>query len=423
MDCASMNEENQLKAWVLFLFLLAVFAISTGAMAAINVQPTTEGYSRGSFRAPSGSFSFAPAANSGTYGATSVTSVGGKSVTMPAKMRMAANAGNYIKNGLRLNPWAIAGTLAAAWLMDQGLEYLNGQWGMAYTAYHNNYMQGHTTTNARGTWVNECGMEVSTCTVEQASEYAAVQSQSDYYISHTLNGCTSQQGGDVYVCSVKIVATWGTADHDVWLYKRADVAKPMTPEDWEALPDPTPHLAPELPYAPYVEGAPVEAPEFDFAPFVAPLGQPYTKPDGSTAQPMVSVSPNGDMVTLDTFDQPLTTPDGQPVANPLPQDTPEPVPDQKTQCDKFPATLGCASLDVPEAEALATEVRSISLIAPVSMGGSGVCPAPLTASFLGQQVEMSFDPLCQFASTLRPLVLAIAWLSAGIIFVGGVRNG
>jgi len=42
---------------------------------------------------------------------------------------------------------------------------------------------------------------------------------------------------------------------------------------------------------------------------------------------------------------------------------------------------------------------------------------------MGHAVEMSFDPLCQYATTLRPLVLALAWLSAGVLFIGGVRNG
>jgi hypothetical protein len=92
-------------------------------------------------------------------------------------------------------------------------------------------------------------------------------------------------------------------------------------------------------------------------------------------------------------------------------------------CSKNADTLACTKLGSAEADPLGTEERSIANISPVSIGGVGACPAPLTASFLGQPISFSFDALCTYANALRPLVLAMAWLSAGVIFIGGVRNG
>lgn len=92
-------------------------------------------------------------------------------------------------------------------------------------------------------------------------------------------------------------------------------------------------------------------------------------------------------------------------------------------CALNPYSLGCASLSgsVPE-EAVSTSARDISALSPVQIGGPGECPAPLTATVAGMHVELPFDLLCEYATTLRPLVLALAWLSAGILFIGGVRG-
>lgn len=91
-------------------------------------------------------------------------------------------------------------------------------------------------------------------------------------------------------------------------------------------------------------------------------------------------------------------------------------------CKNNPETLGCSTLGTVEDSTLTTKAAGISNIAPVTVGNAGTCPPPLTASFMGQAVEFSFDPLCQYANSLRPLVLALAWLASGLIFIGGVKN-
>lgn len=71
---------------------------------------------------------------------------------------------------------------------------------------------------------------------------------------------------------------------------------------------------------------------------------------------------------------------------------------------------------VPAAESLLTAQSPVSSIVPVDLGGpAAVCPAPVQ---LPHGLSWRWDTVCSFASFLRPLVLALAWLSAGMMVLG-----
>lgn len=57
--------------------------------------------------------------------------------------------------------------------------------------------------------------------------------------------------------------------------------------------------------------------------------------------------------------------------------------------------------------------------------GGGSCPAPatFTVSLAGQSAtpEFSFEPICQFGTTMRPVIIALATIIAGLI-IAGVRG-
>lgn len=91
-------------------------------------------------------------------------------------------------------------------------------------------------------------------------------------------------------------------------------------------------------------------------------------------------------------------------------------------CEDNPETLGCATLGTVEDSVVPTVEKGISEITPKTIGGAGACPAPVTASFMGQSISFSYDLPCQAAGMLRPLILALSWLSAGLIFIGGVKQ-
>lgn len=67
-----------------------------------------------------------------------------------------------------------------------------------------------------------------------------------------------------------------------------------------------------------------------------------------------------------------------------------------------------------------SETQSGSGVSAVAMPGESLgCPAPVQIL----QWQIPFDGACQLAGYLRPLVLALAWLGAGLFVVGGIRNG
>lgn len=383
------------------LCLAAMLLISPYARASVVLVPSVSGYSAasGGYRAPAGSFTFAPAANVGSYGASGVVNVGGKAVTVPASLRMASNAGQFIKSGLKLNPWAIAGTLAAGWLIDQGLSYVDGQGWQLASPNNQQFPESWVTGCANYGYPFQAGTLHVTVLSEPLSGIPAGNAAcvGNYLTSYSPDGREA------------VAVNYGP-------YQL--VPYPATDDDWDALPDPSPDLAPELPYAPYMpDGAPVDAPNYDFAPMSVPVGEPYTKPDGSTAQPMAKVSPNGDAVTVDTYEQPLTDAQGNPVPDPQPVDTAEPTPDH---CAANPSTVGCTQLGTPSAaEPLNTLEVPVS-VDTTSVGGAGSCPADVTTSIYG--ITWSYQPVCDFASAIRPLIIGFAWLSFAYIVVGAVRT-
>lgn len=397
-----MNEMNQIRAFLAFLFVFSVMALSQTVMAAASVVPSVPGYANGGFRSAAGSFTMM-AANEG-YIKPSVVNVAGKSITVPATLRMAANAGQYAKNAMRLNPYLLAGTLALAWLADNGISQ---------------NPDGTFSKTVPGDWWSVPGNIPSG---EQFSSGTAAATKACVNDQGTLITYTPRAAGTYGAESVLCQggAAWNNQQFTRSVYKYAGTPQsvPATPEDFDALPNPLPAIAPELPYAPYMpDGAPVQPPSFEFEPMNVPVGSPYTKPDSSTWQPMATVSPGGDSVTIDTYDQPINDPQGNPVPNPTPSDTPEPPPNH---CDQNPNTIGCSQYgDAGAAETIPTTTLPATVtVTPV--GGSGVCPADVVTTRFG--ITWSYQPICDFASAVRPFVLGFAWLSFAFVVAGAVRT-
>jgi hypothetical protein len=69
---------------------------------------------------------------------------------------------------------------------------------------------------------------------------------------------------------------------------------------------------------------------------------------------------------------------------------------------------------------LGTRSVGLDAITPVSGFSTGSCPADIP---LPRGMSFSWAPICTTANTLRPLIIALAWLSALLIVVGGMRKG
>jgi hypothetical protein len=431
-DCHPMKTERlQLQAFVLFLFLVVVLAFASAASAAVITTPTVAGYARDSVtggylnnRAGSGQALFDSASR--TYGSTGSFNVGGKSMSVPTKIPIASTAGTVAKNAMRMNPYLLAGSIALPWLLDQGLEYLEGEgWvksvpdpaPIANLYWDVNY-SGPATDACNNS--NACSWSESQAAV--VSDFAAVNPNtntftwSDFTVTGAVNATakmTFKQNANTYSNTFNFTGTG----------VKPDDTSPATDGDWDGLPDPTQNgpLADELPRAAYMpEGVPVNAPTYDFAPYSAPTGEPYKKPDGSTVQPMVTVSPNVTNITYNTYNQTTYNAAGEPVVGAPPSD--ENADEVKDPCDSNPDRAGCADLGTPTDDQVIPRVEVPLTFEPVAIQQDATCPAPMIVSAFGKSIPISYDGACTYATGLKPIVIAVAYLSALMIIFGFPRS-
>lgn len=415
---------KNLQALTAFLFVFFAMVASQSTQAAYVATPAIEGLNAGTYKPLT-----MPNLTGSNFAATGKIWVNGRYVTIPGYLPPASTAASAAKNSLWANPWLLGAALLG-WAGDAGLGSDAGVWNLAYAPVSTEPQPGEGTVTGYAIFNGPLASskEGACLAIGGAFNYmndACTISQATCY-SVGFTSCTEPQivfAGPVErpapgtCASGYTLASDGSTCNLTDAGAAAKVNRAATLADFQALPVPPVQALAEL--APQV-GVPVGSPVFEPGDII--IGSPYTSADGSTFQPMAKITPQpaGD-VMVDTYDLPLTSSTGEPIANPTPQDTTDAAPTEN-QCDKYPATLGCARLDIPESENLSAEVRDIALISPVAIGGAGSCPAPLSASFLGRTVEMSFDPLCQFSNSLRPVVLVLAWLAAGVIFIGGVRS-
>jgi len=93
-------------------------------------------------------------------------------------------------------------------------------------------------------------------------------------------------------------------------------------------------------------------------------------------------------------------------------------------CETNPNSIVCKELkfDKPESDELKKKDVSVQVNPDSGWGGNGQCPAPKTVTVSGQTFEIPFDMICGFLGNIRPVIIAMAWLSALGIMIGGFRE-
>lgn len=92
---------------------------------------------------------------------------------------------------------------------------------------------------------------------------------------------------------------------------------------------------------------------------------------------------------------------------------------------KNDTTVGCLEVGenvVSDTVNLGVKNITVSSISPVSVGTAGVCPAPAAMTIHGQTYYFSYTTYCNFATGIKPIMLAFAWLLAAGILVGSIRS-
>ena len=91
----------------------------------------------------------------------------------------------------------------------------------------------------------------------------------------------------------------------------------------------------------------------------------------------------------------------------------------KDPCELNPERVGCKELGLPDDVTLPTEERGVSSVTPVVFAANASCPADVP---LPHGASLSWSYPCQLATGVRPFLLALAWLAAGLIVIGAVRS-
>ncbi|MBX9935726.1 MAG: hypothetical protein K2Y10_03930 [Burkholderiaceae bacterium] len=103
------------------------------------------------------------------------------------------------------------------------------------------------------------------------------------------------------------------------------------------------------------------------------------------------------------------------------ENEPPPKEDPKDPCEIDPERIGCSKYGTPpEPGELPKKDQSIT-ITPVDLGGAGLCPPPIPFSVFGRSYALSYQPACDVATYAKTVVLLIASVIAGYVFVGGLK--
>jgi hypothetical protein len=359
----------------------------------------------------------------------------GKLVSIPAAYRFAANAGRFAAAAAFPHPaifLALGAAAAYKYFTDQGLEVDAGIWkkkvtqvecpsgyfvyggGCARVANRftglfveiEKWLAGNTTNRTF----------IHTSTVVEGSCYRLNGTDDGYPISSVAD-CASPIG----------VVTKVAVDKGEFESIMSPIPIPMgVPQTWP-LPDTWIPVEPKPIINPSADPVPVSQP------MRIPLGDPVPIP---STDPQKWRNPVIDVVPSPTVDDPwrvdvqpkdiiLDSPEPLPEYEPIPTGDPNAPPEQAVTpdlCASHPEILACADLDTPDSEELPTEDKSVSVSPDSGWGGNGSCPAPKHLTVQGRDIPIPLDIICQYMSGIRPIIIALAWLSAGFILIGA-RGG
>ncbi len=169
-------------------------------------------------------------------------------------------------------------------------------------------------------------------------------------------------------------------------------------------------------------GNPVKNPNYDPSKEVGPNNQPYLQPGVRVVPSPVLGSPW--QVDVQPINRPVSSPDANPnPVNDSPTDSDKPREDTPDLCQLHPDILACQKLDEPPDTDLPSSEKPISITQDSGWGSmSATCPPPRHIMVQGRDIPIPFDLFCQYMEGMRPIIVAMAWLSAAFILLGA-REG
>ena len=420
------------------------------------------------FSGSPGDWKFAPAANDAKFGNVVHQPKGlrvpipGVPVTMPASYRFAANAPRFAAAALFISPHLRAAIGIAAWLGAAGIA-----WDVA-----NNIWTAGSDDYPKSDGFEWCARTPSNTNCGGQNGYFATKQQA---INATLRSTDEWNSGGAphYVCGNYICTKTsspyfphlastrpGSCPSGWYVTPAGCVQKPppksltepefiqkiLNPDNqpgWPSVPAdwPMPETVPweigvPLPVQPPVIN-PEPGPNPQHQPKFIPTGDPVPNPKYDPSAPPSThnqpwLQPGVRVTPRPTPDQPTRvdmTPTDRPQAGPDPDPNPDPEPDpdkdkpkpeeQQSLCEKHPEILACQVLkDSGEKPEIEKKDFDFDFTPETGFSGSASCPAPVTVNVSGMQLAFSWVPFCNSLSFAKPIILALAWLSAAFIMLG-----
>lgn len=370
----------------------------------------------------------------GVSRASTVINAGGKAVTMPAALRMSANAPRFVASrigvalaggpasllvgGLTVGA-ALALPYVAEWWKDTPYEWtgegwikkvkiLNGYWKPLYG-------------NGKYSSPTEA------CNATHPGSSGVIIPESPNLANCMMGGGTlgtiNMVGNEaIQVTPVEYDGEVKPALQGIPLPSKLPDAIPLElPVDLPII-NPSPALEPQPLFVP--TGNPVQNPSFDPDKAVSPQNQPYLQPGIRVIPAPTQYNPW--QVDIQPVDRPVASPNPNPEASTDgdPNTEDKPKEDQRDLCEKNPDILACAKpdLDTPDNE-IPKKTLDVSY-AQENLFGGGSCPANKTMIIAGQQITVwDWDASCGYITNyMRPVILILSAFAAFVIVSGGAKS-
>lgn len=155
----------------------------------------------------------------------------------------------------------------------------------------------------------------------------------------------------------------------------------------------------------------------------SPAGQTTTTTSTGYA---IAYGPGGAVGITKSETTTTTTPDGQTTTTDSTQTAAggqnnKPA-DEKPFCELYPDAMACQPLGTPSPVELPTGTINVPGLSYESV--TAACPSPYTFTpAAGGSYEISWQPVCDGAEAVRPVVIVIGLLTAGVFVFVGMRRG
>lgn len=126
-------------------------------------------------------------------------------------------------------------------------------------------------------------------------------------------------------------------------------------------------------------------------------------------QTTTTTTPDGQTTTTENTETPANGQNNKPA-------------DEKPFCELYPDAMACQPLGTPSPVELPTGTINVPGLSYESV--TAACPAPYTFTpAAGGSYEISWQPVCDGAEAVRPVVIVIGLLTAGVFVFVGMRRG